>query len=99
MKKTRGARRIRPGHEPRLAPGVRGYVVWSHGELYVPLVIADAPGSGDVGRYLDSLPRDRVVKFPTVLSAALAGMLERRGFAEAVEMTPLGPCELWVRAP
>jgi len=95
----RRSRPIRPGHEPRLAPGVRGYTVWSHGELYVPLVIAEREGSGDVGRYLDTLPLDRVVKFPSVLSERLAGMLLRRGFAPATEMTPRGPCDLLVRCP
>ena len=97
--KRRATRWIVPGHEPRLAPGVRGYQVWSHGELYVPLIIADHPGCGDVGRFLDALPKDRVVKVPTVTSGRLAGMLARRGFAEAAEMTPMGVCELWIRSP
>jgi len=99
VKRSRRARTIRPGHEPRLAPGVRGYTVWSHGELYVPLVIADHEGRGDVARYLDTLPTDRVVKFPTVVSVRLIDMLLRRGFAWATEMTPHGPCELLVRCP
>lgn len=76
---------IVPGQEPYLAPGVRGYTVEQNGELYVPLIIADRPGSGDVGRYLDSLPRDRTVKFPNVLSERLEQMLLRRGFHHGVE--------------
>ena len=97
--RRRKAQRIVPGHEPVLAAGVRGYKLWSRGELYVPLIIADRPGNGDVGRFLDALPKDRVVKVPTVTSARLAGMLARRGFAEAAEMTPMGVCELWIRSP
>lgn len=69
-----------------LAPGVRGYTV-DMGEqgLYIPLIDAEAPGSGDVGRYLDSLPKDRRVVVPNVISARLAGMLDRRGFVVVQE--------------
>lgn len=56
--------------------------------LYVPLINAEQPGQGAVGRYLDSLPRDQRVVFPNVLSAVLAGMLHRRGFALTDEYSP-----------
>lgn len=98
MKLKRKAKRIRPGHEPRLALGVRGYTVWSGDALYVPLIMAEEPGNGDVARYLDSLPRDRCVKFPNVLSSKLAQMLVRRGFVFEHEEGPGGePVELYVR--
>jgi hypothetical protein len=89
--KTRKSGTIRPGHEPRLAPGVRGYTVWSKGALYVPLVIAVREGHGDVGRYLDTMPTDRTVTFPNVMSPRLRGMLERRGYTHTSEASPFGP--------
>lgn len=64
-----------------LSPGVVGYTV-DNGEqgLYVPLIESTDPGQGNVGRYLDTLPRDRRVVVPNVINVKLAGMLERRGF-------------------
>lgn len=85
-----------------LAPGVRGYTV-DLGErgLYVPLIEAENPGSGDVGRYLDSLPRDRRVVVPNVVSARLLGMLQRRGFSAVMEWAEdFGEfVECWERQP
>lgn len=63
-----------------LGPGVQGYTVEAYGATYVPLVLAERPGSGDVGRWLDSLSPARSWRFPNVLNARLAGMLKRRGF-------------------
>lgn len=71
--------------ETALAPGVHGYLFDTPEGLYIPIITADTPGHGDVGRYLDTLPRHRRVVFPTVLSATLRGMLLRRGFVDAVE--------------
>ena len=68
-----------------LAPGVQGYIVVTPSATYIPAIMATAPGSGDVGRYLDSLPTDRTIKVPGVLSPRLAGMLQRRGFTERLE--------------
>jgi hypothetical protein len=85
------------GEEPELAPGVRGYSVDVDGELYIPLVIAEKPGNGDVGRFLNSLPVDKIVKFPNVLNRRLAGMLHRRGFVTHVEDSELGLVKVWVR--
>jgi len=72
------------GHE-RLASGVFGYTTETDGGLYVGWIAAEHEGSGDVGRYLDSLPHDRRVVFPTVLSSRLVGMLLRRGFTVGEE--------------
>ncbi len=70
----------------RLAPGVLGYTVdMPDGTLNIPYIQAERPGSGDVARYLDSLPRDRRVCVPCVLSERLWMMLERRGFQPALE--------------
>jgi hypothetical protein len=68
-----------PGQEGLLAPGVRGYAILADGKICIPLIIAEREGSGDVGRFLDSLSPRCVV--PNVTSPRLAGMLMRRGFA------------------
>jgi hypothetical protein len=93
---------IEIGNEPFIAPGVRGYTVDNGRKgLYVPLVIAENEGSGDVGRYLDSLPKDRRVVFPNVLSKRLVGMLSRRGFTRGSEWggEMWGVVDIWVRKP
>lgn len=72
----------------RLAPGVLGYSLDTPTGIYIGVISADTPGSGDVGRYLDSLPHDRRVVVPNVLSDRLAGMLERRGFVRGSEWSP-----------
>lgn len=63
-----------------LAPGVMGYTFDTDGGLYIPVINAQDPGSGQVAAYLDSLPRDRRVVFPNVLHPRLEEMLQRRGF-------------------
>lgn len=85
-----------PGQEPEIAPGVRGYVMEDQkGVFWIPLIRASTPGNGDVGRFLDDLPTDRSIVFPTILSPKLQGMLHRRGFktilvegAEAMKREP-----------
>lgn len=77
-----------PGEVPEVAPGVRALVFDMPTGVYIPMIAADRPGNGDVARYLDSLPTDRRIVFPTVISAQLRGMLERRGFAPNVEWAP-----------
>lgn len=62
-----------------------GYAVESDGAIYIPVVMMQRRGRGDGGRFLDSLPRDRTVKFPCVISRVLVGMLERRGFVLTYE--------------
>ena len=83
----------------QLAPGVSGYTSEVGEALLVPVIIADKEGNGDVGRYLDTLPRDRWVIFPTVLSARLAGMLERRGFYPGQVDTGEEMIEAYLRPP
>jgi len=84
-----------------LGPGVFGYSVETPDGLYIPIVQAERPGKGDVGRWLDSLPTDRRIVFASVYSSRLAGMLERRGWAFVVEHDPRTdedvPC--WERGP
>ena len=69
-----------PGQEPEIAPGVRGYAIEADGWIWIPLVRAEHEGDGSVGRFLDSLTARCI--FPTVVSARLRGMLERRGYRE-----------------
>ena len=82
-------------------PGVCG-VMFDEGErgMYVPIVIAEAQGSGDVGRFIDHLLSEyHTVKFPCVLSVRLKGMLGRRGFRLTHEWDELGGewVEVWVK--
>lgn len=88
-------------HLSLLAPGVRGYTVEYDGALYIPLLHADHPGHGAVGRYLDGLPRDRSVRVPCVISSRLRGMLLRRGFVCRAEYAPELDTwvEVWCREP
>ena len=74
--------------EQLLAPGVRGHYFDTPEGIYIPVITADHPGSGDVSRFLDALPKDRPVKFPTVISGKLRGMLLRRGFIDGQEFSP-----------
>jgi hypothetical protein len=71
-----------------LARGVRGYTLDVDGDLWLPLISAVSEGSGDVGRYLDSLPEDRDVFVPNCISLRLEGMLRRRGFVAAEVWAP-----------
>jgi hypothetical protein len=50
--------------DPRaeLAPGVLGYAMEANGAICIPSIMA---ACGDVGRFLDSLPVDRIVRFPS----------------------------------
>lgn len=63
-----------------MAPGVAGTMRDEAEQLTISMVIALEEGSGDVGRFLDTLPADRKVRVTTVVSDRLAGMLQRRGF-------------------
>lgn len=68
--------------EGKIAPGVFVASNQDDGWLNITFVVAESEGSGDVGRWLDTLPRDRPVKVVNVISERLAGMLRRRGFVE-----------------
>lgn len=72
----------------RLAPGVRGYTIEEDDAIYIPMIVAEDEGSGDVGAYLDSLPTDRIIKIPDVISPRLREMLLRRGYVVAWEYAP-----------
>lgn len=78
--------RIVPGREPWLADGVRGYVVRYGGWLWLPVIVAEREGSGDVGRFLDHVEPAEIVAVPTVINARLRGMLERRGWHAACDI-------------
>jgi hypothetical protein len=77
-----------PGQEPLVAPGVRAIMFDVPEGIYVPFVMAASQGAGDVGRWLDGLPPDRRIVFPSVLSARLRGMLQRRGYQQGTEFAP-----------
>jgi hypothetical protein len=66
------------GGEGLLAAGVRGYAIEENGRIFIPLIIAEHEGNGDVGRFLDSLSPRCVI--PNLTSPRLMGMLSRRGF-------------------
>lgn len=78
----------------QLAPGVRGYAI-AHGDaIYVPWIDAVKEGSGDVGRFLDSLPPG--TKIPNVISDRLVGMLQRRGWQKTYEAPNGEAVDVWV---
>jgi hypothetical protein len=69
----------------QLGPGIFG-LAFEHPEgIYISLIVSEAPGQGNAGAFLDSLPTDRRIVFPVVVSDVLAGMLERRGFTLTYE--------------
>jgi len=72
---------MEPGKEPELAPGVQGYVIVADGVYYIPVVAAVTPGNGDVSRWLNTLPRNLAISFPTVVNERFAKMLRKRGFS------------------
>ncbi len=85
-----------PMEGEQLAPGVRGYAVEKEDGLYIPVIIAEKQGNGDVGRFLDSLPRHKPIKIPSVVSSRLRGMLARRGFIRGFEEdAEFGTVEIW----
>ncbi len=63
-----------------IAPGVVGYTMERPEALYIPFIQAVREGSGDVGRFLNSLPMTQTIRVPNVVSSRLEGMLKRRGF-------------------
>lgn len=86
MKFSTPGESIIPGQEPELAPGVRG-AAFDLGKdgIRIPFIAADQAGEGAVASFLDSLPEDRRISFPWVVSRRLNEMLLRRGFREEVE--------------
>ena len=85
---------IKPQAMP-LAPGVIGRAFSLDGRIFIPLIVAQKEGSGDVGRFLDSLTvRCAIV---CVTSERLRGMLKRRGWKETFEPSDDGEVDIWVR--
>lgn len=82
-----------------IAPGVFGYAIEDKGRIFIPDIHAEKEGSGDVGRFLDSLHPRCVIA--NVVSSRLRGMLLRRGWKETFEEVPEdqggGTCDVWVR--
>ncbi len=62
----------------QLAKGVRGFAYQGGKYIFIPLIVAEREGSGDVGRFLDRLSVRCVIQ--TVTSHRLIGMLLRRGW-------------------
>ena len=80
--------------DERLCEGVLGYAVQADdGAIWIPTITAEKEGDGRVDAFLDRLPRDRAVVFPTVMSTRLRGMLQRRGFEHAIREE----CDVWQR--
>jgi hypothetical protein len=66
-----------------VADGVLAHVLDNGVWVEVRGVLSDTPRiPGAVGRWLDTLPHDRRVIVPAVISDRLRGMLARRGFVE-----------------
>ena len=82
----------------KLAPGVNGYAIRRGQTVYIPVIEAVTPGSGDVGRFLDSLPgKFKEARIPNVINPQLVAMLQRRGFWLTWEPTSLGRIDVWVK--
>ncbi len=77
-----------PMSEYELGPGVFGYAMEHDGAIYIPVMRATDPGSGQVGAFLDRLPPE--VRIPNVLSSRLRGMLTRRGWRSIAEIDESG---------
>lgn len=72
-----------------LGVGVEGVkIVGEDGITNFPVVMAVKPGNGDVGRWLDALPKEKTYRIPGVINAKLAGMLNRRGWKQISEFAP-----------
>lgn len=83
---------------PRLAPGLRGYVVRHGKTFYCGWVEADVPGDGAMTRFLRRLSKTRVdFRFSTVVSPHLMRTLARFGWRPRVERSPEGEWESWSR--
>jgi len=83
----------------RIAPGVKGLLLEEYRSLWIAVLMAEHPGSGDVSRYLDALDTHRTIYVPNVISTKLAGMLARRGFVpHATHLPELEEIiDVWVR--
>lgn len=73
-------------NQARLAEGVRGFAFDTVNGIYITAIHADKIGSRHVSKFLDSLPRDKRIVFPVVVSPRLRAMLIRRGYVERWEI-------------
>jgi hypothetical protein len=75
-----------------IVEGVHGYAIQDGpGALWLPVIMGIPAGAGHVGRFLETLPRDRAIIVPTVVSKQLKDMLHRRGFMDAMVLPPSAP--------
>lgn len=70
-------------HLDSLAHQVSGILYKEPDGWYLPLVISEDPGKGNMAAFLDSLPQDTRVVFPVVVNKKLEAMLLKRGFKMA----------------
>lgn len=87
---------------PMVAPGVLAFVndLRDLNITVIPAVIAMHEGNGDVGRWIDGLPRHRAIAFIEVGSDRLRGMLTRRGYIDAkMQVQDVGPADCMIRWP
>ena len=83
--------------EEPLYPGVLGFAFESRGLIYIPFIVAEWEGSGQVGKFLDALSQRCCIL--CVTNPKLRGMLERRGYVMRMELdqrTKL-PIDIWQR--
>lgn len=78
MRVSKKEREIACQLHPEIFPGVHGDVVKRGTITFINTIWAKEQGSGQVGKYLDSLTGAVIV--PSVISPRLKGMLKRRGF-------------------
>jgi hypothetical protein len=75
----------------QLTPGVRGHTFQQGEFIFIPLIVAEREGAGDVGRFLDRLSARCVIM--DVTSKRLEAMLVRRGYRRA----EIGDSDYWCR--
>jgi hypothetical protein len=75
----------------QLAPGVKGHTFVKGAVIFIPLIVAEREGSGDVGRFLDRLSARCIIM--SVSSERLRGMLARRGW----KMGLIQQIDYWMR--
>lgn len=68
------------GDLPEISNGVFGDIVERGDYIFINIVWSAVEGQGNVGRWLNSLPTNKKIVVPAVVSAKFAGMLRRRGF-------------------
>lgn len=94
---------------PEVAPGVLAAVREIEGYLIVSFIWSTSPGQGNVGRWLDTLSRERPVIMVEVLDATpegsvaragrLSGMLARRGYKPGRAVFTDAEANVWWRWP